>query len=538
MPMSNVSIFNFSTFISALSLFLIVFTIIDIRYRFRVAVAPFPLFKISLIAIAVLGLGTLVLDTGSAEGWSKFLGHQDRWQAALGLIFLSLIFIWILFIFKPSKFSKCNAKKFAQHLYLLILKGSDTELAVISEELKFSAESLVELTKENTPNEKISTPKARDYAYEILSLIGNRKFCQHVVANAPFTAIILFESIAKTKKYNIPIGQFTKNITTEAILNKNSILYHEDEGYKSGLLGYIKPFSRVVYGNHHLVEELGVHHASPLDIHIEIKSSWDAAQLNTYCRCVMLSFKNYIDTANWNEKLFSLCRAFENIRNSCGNIYKLNEADDDLSNHTSYNCLNITVEFFKEAIDYLSQQENTPPAKLKRRNNSHSYEDIYDYFTNHLFEIIHSAAYINCPNFNCWMIQHNIVWYAFFKSHQNQRHAWKIIHSRLRRLLYNEIKQLETYPNYKGARILGYLLNIMGLKLGEKSRNNRAYYSFHKIILKWVENNYLSLVGVEPTVASSCLPSGFLFNEKEKQIEKTYSIGMGTKTQKDSLTLT
>jgi len=123
------------------------------------------------------------------------------------------------------------------------------------------------------------------------------------------------------------------------------------------------------------------------------------------------------------------------------------------------------------------------------------------------------------------------------QSHQNQRYAWKIIHNRLRRLLYNEIKHLETYPNYKGARILGYLLNIMGLKLGEKSRNNRAYYSFHKIILKWVENNYLSLAGVEPTVASSCLPNGFLFNKKAKQIEKTYSIGMGSKIQKDFLNL-
>lgn len=537
MPISSVSIFNFSTFVSALSLFLIVFTIIDIRYRFRVAVAPLPIFIISLVAIALLGLGTLVLDTGVAEGWSKFLEHQDRWQAAFGLIFLCLIFIWILFIFKPSKFSKCNAKKFAQHLYLLTVKGADTEFSVISDELKFSAKSLVELTKESIPNEKISTPSARDYAYEILSLIGNRKFCQHVVSNAPITAIILFETIAKTKKYNIPVAQFAKNITTEAILNKNSILYHEDEGYKSGLIGYIKPFSRVVYGNHHLVEELGVHHASPLDIHPEIASSWDAIQLNTYCKCAMLSFKNYIDTANWNEKLFSLCRAFENISNSCGNIYKLNETGDDLSNQSIYNCLDIIVNFFKEAIDYLSQQENTPPAMPKRRNKSHSYEDIYDYFTNHLFKIIHSASYINCPNFNCWMIQHNIVWCAFFESHQNQRYAWKIIHNRLRRLLYNEIKQLESYPNYRGARILRFLLNIMGLKVGEKKKNNIVYYSFHKIILKWVENNYLRLVEVEPMVASSCLPSGFQLNTKEKQIEKTYLTGMGTKTQKDVLTL-
>lgn len=44
MNSSSVSIFGFTTFISALALLVIVYTVTDIRYRFRVAITPIPLY--------------------------------------------------------------------------------------------------------------------------------------------------------------------------------------------------------------------------------------------------------------------------------------------------------------------------------------------------------------------------------------------------------------------------------------------------------------------------------------------------------------
>ena len=63
----DVSIFGFSTFISALALLIIICTITDFRYRFRVAITPFPLFMVTYGSVALIGFGTLITDLWFAE---------------------------------------------------------------------------------------------------------------------------------------------------------------------------------------------------------------------------------------------------------------------------------------------------------------------------------------------------------------------------------------------------------------------------------------------------------------------------------------
>ena len=323
-------IFGFAAFVQALALLVIVYTVTDIRYRFRLAVAPIPLFRLTFILIGVIGFGTLMTDIWFAEGWlmPNFLIDQSIWQGVFGFIFLLLAMMWIYYAFiNPPIFCKRNCRKFAQELYRAILKGSDSELPIIADELARSAKPLVKLSKQIPPRwgndtkeneeEKKHKPNVGDYAYDVLLLIGNRKLCRHIIASSPVTAMAFFEAMAINKKYELPIGQFAKNISTEAIINKDSILYHEDEGYSSGLIGYLKPFSQAIYGNYQLVEALGSHHGSPLDIHYEIVWSWDASQLEAYCRAVKITLKSYLESGSWYQHSFALYRAFGNIKNSC-----------------------------------------------------------------------------------------------------------------------------------------------------------------------------------------------------------------------------
>jgi hypothetical protein len=44
----------------------------------------------------------------------------------------------------------------------------------------------------------------------------------------------------------------------------------------------------------------------------------------------------------------------------------------------------------------------------------------------------------------------------------------KAVLFKLSRLLFDEIRELETLAHYKSARILGLCLNVMGLKIGDK----------------------------------------------------------------------
>lgn len=277
------SLFGFKDFIAALALLIIIYTVSDIRYRFRVAVAPIPLFKITYALIGLIGFGTLATDIWISEKWlvPDSLITTAIWQGILAALFLGLVITWMHYAFiKPPIFGGSNFKKYSQELYRIVLKGSETELPIIAHELAASAKSLVTLAgglgKVKAEAKGDLKPCAEGYANDMLLLIANRKFCRYLVASSPLTAIRFLDAVADARAYHVPIGLFARNVSTEAIRNKDSGLYHEDEGYNSGLLGYIKLFSQALYGNYELVEALA--HHSPLDIDYE--SVWAWALLN------------------------------------------------------------------------------------------------------------------------------------------------------------------------------------------------------------------------------------------------------------------
>ncbi|MBL1294562.1 MAG: hypothetical protein COB61_011930 [Thiotrichales bacterium] len=247
---SAASLFAFKDFIAALALLIIIYTVSDIRYRFRVSVAPTPLFKISYVLISVIGFGTLATDIWISEKWlvPDSLITTAIWQGILATLFLGQVITWMYYAFiKPPVFGRNNYQKYAQELYRIVLKGSEAELPIIAHELASSAKSLVTLAaglkKVKTEKEGEQKPCAEAYANDMLLLIANRRFCRHLVASSPLTAIRFLDAVAESKTYHVPIDLFAQNVSTEAIQNKDSSLYHEDEGYNSGLLGYIKPCS-------------------------------------------------------------------------------------------------------------------------------------------------------------------------------------------------------------------------------------------------------------------------------------------------------
>lgn len=537
------SIFGFAEFISALALLVIVYTLTDIRYRFRVAVAPIPLFPLTYFLIGFIGFGTLLTDVWFSERWlmPDFLANQTIWQGMFGAFFLLLVMTWMYYAFiNPPIFCKKNHRKFARELYRIIVKGSESELPVIANEFARSAKPLVKLSKQKPPRwqndsnkkekEKKRKPNVGDYAYDILLLIGNRKLCRHIVASSSVTAIKFFEAMATNEKYDLPIGQFARNISTEAIINKDSILYHEDEGYSSGLIGYLKPFSKAIYGNYKLVESLGTNFGSPLDIHHEIVRSWDASQLEAYTRAVMITLKSYLESGNWTHHSSTLYRALENIKNSCHDVYELNDIPDYYSTDI-FKRLDTAVDFIEKAINLIGKQQTLPSTKLRVHNHP-MHRDFYDHIADLMFKIILSVSSITAPPDKCWTIHYNSVWDKFFDL-SSQGKAWEIVQFKLRRLLYNEILQLEEFPNYKSSKILGFCLNVMGLKIGKR----REYYPLHKVVLAWTRNNYLRLKSIQPEVAESCLIGSISFDKQGTRLVKTYFKGLNLEAPKEYLEL-
>lgn len=542
---TTASLFGFKDFIAALALLIIIYTISDIRYRFRVAISPTPLFKFSYAFIILIGFWTLSTDIWISEKWlvPDSLLTAAVWQGTLAALFLGLVITWMQYAFiKPPIFGRDNYKKYAQELYRIVLKGSEAELPVIAHELASSTKSLVTLAAslkrvEAEAKDKIK-PCAEGYAIDMLLLIANRKFCRHLVASSPLTAIGFLDAVAETKAYHIPIGLFAQNVSTEAIQNKDSSLYHEDEGYNSGLLGYIRPFSHALYGNYELVESL--QHHSPLDIHYKSVWTWDADQFGTYCRAVQITLSSYLKSGYWGQHSYVLARALHEIQETTSRaILDIRKSDDD---HLSdaWHRLRAGVDFIKDSINAIGGLNPVPEARtLRIRHREHNRlrdEDFYDRLTEAMFEIIHSAAYIEGPPDKAWSIHHNSVWGDFFGL-GNASLAWKIVQFKLRRRLYDEIRDLESIPNYKAARLLGICLNVVGLGMGRPSGYGRDYAALKTAVLAWTQRNYLRLREVNSEIADACLIGSITFNAKQARLVKTYAKGLSAEPSREFLAL-
>ena len=344
-PSTASKIFGFSEFLASVALFVVVYTIADVRYKFRIAVAPCQLYAITFALIGVIGFQTLLTEIWIAENWwvpKTRLLTRSTWQGIFGILFLCTFLTWIYYAFiRPPIFGRNNAFRFAQELYRYILRGNDDELKVVANELARSAKSLVKYCRRlpargsTDANQNQQAPRkliAENYAHDIFLLIADRNFCKQIISASPVTAQALFEEIASANKFNIPIGQFARNVSSEAIAQKESILYVETDGYTSGLMGYLKPVSKAIYSNFELVESLAAQGISPLDIYFEEQYSWDAKQWDAYCRATLLTFRGYLTSGRGATHSYAIVRALHSIETSFRDVYELNEATQTSGN--------------------------------------------------------------------------------------------------------------------------------------------------------------------------------------------------------------
>ena len=216
-----------------------------------------------------------------AQGWLTLYAPitPSMWQFVFGVTFLGTFAALTYAIFiKPPVFGKRNARRFTGALYQIVLKGNDTELTVIADELKRSTSSLVRLCATREEYErKDETPGC--YAYNVFGIIANRKFCRHLAESAQATAIFLFQDISELKKYYLPVGEFCKTVTEEAIQNKDSILHNESEEFTSNLIRDVKPWSNAVYGDYQLIKNMRLN--SPLNLPVwNLRKQWGRAALD------------------------------------------------------------------------------------------------------------------------------------------------------------------------------------------------------------------------------------------------------------------
>lgn len=358
--------------------------------------------------------------------------------------------------------------------------------------------------------------KTEEFAFHVLRLIANRKLCRHIIGSAPGTAIAIFEEAIEAKKFHLPLGAFATNVSAEAICNTDSILYHEGDDFTSGLLGSVKLFSRTLYGNFYLVEGLARDFGSPLDIDYFERDKWSPEMLEMYCRVTLLTLDDYLVKTRQPHS-YALSRAFHDIEGAVSGVHKLNEAGDDFYQLEAYRRFSVIVNFVVNAIDAVSNAKHPPYQDKLRLHKDEFGESIYDQLARLMFEVVLAASSVARPVWTAWTVQHNDAWSSFMPMSKTSS-TWKIVQFKLRRLLYNELLAM---PNFKGARVLGYCLNVMGLTVG-KGTYGRMYRPLVKAVHAWTKKHYLDLRKQYPSVAEAALIGSLSYDSRRNCVVKTY----------------
>lgn len=508
-------------------------TMADTRYRFRIKTAPLPLEMMTFWIVTVVGFLTLLTDLWRAEGLPVIKGNlitPAAWQALLaGLFFITFItWVWFAFV-RPSVFSSHTAKRYGNTLYSYILGGVKGELSIIADELARSGGSLIKHAQEfsdqrQAEGEGKNKPKEVDlYANDILALISDKRFCKSVVESSPFLIYSLFTEINKTKKYRVNIKLFARNVFEQALLNDDSFMYHESGYFDSGLIGHLKPLSSSIFKNFEMVEYVSMIY----DIDYEVRNQFTPKQFEAYCRAFILTFESYAEMKN-NPRSYVINRCLENIIGLTYDIYLVNGMED---NWKSVQVLKLkqSVSVLKEMINLLSKSENDFHYIMRvKKGDEYLNRSIYDEIASAMFEIIFNVSAVREPFWTCWSIQHNTVLNGFFRETTDCK-AKKIILYKLRRLVFNEVIEMEKYPNFKGAKIIGFFLNVLGLEV-LKNNFDRATISLQRSLLSWLVKNYSILRSKNVEVADVCLLGNISFDEENCRLVKTYPTG-GLRTE-------
>lgn len=514
--------FGFSEYLAALALMVLAWTTADFRYKFRIQAAFLPLQKITFIVVAVVGVLTLLTDLWRAQEWlvpKGALATPSTWQAYLGGLFLFTFLGWAWFaLMRRPVFGKINCKRYAMAIYRSMLKGDARELSVIADELAYSAKALIyHASKSIKKGGPKKSPTASAYANDILRLIADKRFCKAIVSSSPRTLLAFFGELRDAEKFHLPVDTFARNVVNEALNNKDSFLYHEAEGYASGLLGYIKPFSQAMFSNYRMVESIG----SLLDIDVWASEKWDAEQWEAYCQIVLIVFKDYVQN-DFKNHSYSLYRAKGSIERSVFNLYTLNGSTSSSYHDAEQGKLRVVMDFVEKAIKILEDNKDCQSQiRLKAAKNSTRGNTFFDHLSDLIFEVIFAASAVQKPMMLCWWIQHNSVWDKMFHfDHQNGAAA-KILKFKVRRRIYDEIKQMKEFPNFRGAKFLGFCLNVLGLEVSRED-HYRDSRPLHKAILSWTKKNYAWLYSYNKRVAEACLVDGYSYEKKRMRIVRTY----------------
>lgn len=542
------TVFGIADFLATVAIFVAAYSFADARYKFRTAASWIPFRKILFFA-TTLGGSCMILTSVWFEyrlPIPRAVNSPTIIQLLIATILITILSFWMFFSFvRPVKFSKKNAVPFVREVYRSITDGSEQQLDAAALEIGRSAKEIIsEASKwEHRRNfAKGGFDRVRPFsgrvALDLLSLIGDRRFCKCVAQKHPWVAEELFRFASDGEFPVNAMAQFSRNVSTEFFLDETTAIHHEDDGYWSGLIGTIKPVSSVMFGCSDLVNRLASSGGSPLELMWMQSDKWTARSWSTYNRAIILYLDDYLATGHRNGLTTAIRQIFSGYEYACTDLYKLNDAtDDDLYyKRIEYVKFSGAAALIKDVISLLNKYK-VRANRIPRDGRSWNFGDqILDELAEMALKLIAEAGSINTPDWRGWNIQHNTLWTAVMSDY-NDTPAHRLLNARLQRLIWKKFVEMEKMPNYVSARVILVCLNVMGFRLDHSVHKPRATRALKRAIVRWTQRNFLSLYSQYPDVAEACIGGTITFDKDDRRLVKTYRGSLGREPAREFLVL-
>jgi len=302
-------------------------------------------------------------------------------------------------------------------------------------------------------------------------------------------------------------------------VHTDSFLFHETEGYEVGLVGHHKPLSQAIFGDYAMLAGIG----TALDADEGESFSWSSATWIAFLRAARVGLNAYVE-AGLPSDTTVLFRLRSRLELAAFDLYLLDGAKTLEWRTGPYATLRALVDFLRDSIEILGKVPVPDHIELRIHKRYGPGYSVYDIVAESICNVIFSAGSVRSPISTCWTIQHNTVWSAFFESFAEKTEAGALVRHKARRLIYDEIKELERSPNFKGAKFLAFCLNVMGLKV-DRRPICKDYRPLHRAVIAWTRRNYESLRAANLEVAEACLVDGMSYDAANRRIVRTYPAG-------------
>jgi hypothetical protein len=540
------SIFGIAEFITIIGIFTVAYNVSDDIYKFRINISPFPILSIffysSILCGILLALNVFWFDYGLPL--PSALNNQFIIEVLVASTLIAVLAVWVRVAFlKPPRFSQRNSERFARQIFQGIAGGNEQELAAAAYEVGRSASEIVDIARQRVKRRdwknggftSVRTEGAQ-IADELLLMLGDRRFCRHVAKKAPWVAEELFREVGKEGLGDLQFAQFARNVSAELLADPDTAIHHEDEWFRSGLIGHLKPVSASLFGNSDLVEELAGKAASPLDLTWQDQREWGFRSWESYNRAVLLYLEDRLKKGRGIYATTALHQIIHGYEHIASGAHRINDMPDRYHNSLEYIRIKQAVEFIDGAILLLDSFHISAPQKAWLHDGRITHPDIFDLLSDVAFELIVAAGAVDTLDFRSWEVQHNTVWAPLMRAYADSK-AGAILRSRLQRLIWKEVRRMERYPNYKGARVILVCLNVMGFRMDRAVDRPKEIRAIKRAMLGWIRQHYMSILDEYPDVARACTGAGISFDLDRKVFTKTYGSILGKEPNRETFSV-